>query len=97
MKRIATLICVLLLIITGTATGCTRGGAAGVTFDLLFSNPGGYGNRDVTIEGLYFHGFEIIVLSERLEFSGFAVGHLVPKGRMIWVSGGIPKEVNSTI
>ena len=32
------------------------------------------------------------MLSERLEYSGLTEGHLVPKGKMIWVSGGIPKE-----
>jgi hypothetical protein len=92
-KKITTLACMLLLIITGNVTGCVPGGAGEVTFDQLFSNPTKYSNKDITIEGFYFHGFEIIVLSERLEYSGLAAGHLVPKGRMIWVSGGIPKEV----
>jgi hypothetical protein len=93
-KKITTFVCMLLLIITGTVTGCVRGGGVSeVTFDQLFSNPGIYSNRDVKIEGFYFHGFETLVLSERLEYSGFATGHLVPKGRTIWVSGGIPKDV----
>lgn len=45
------------------------------------------------MEGFYFHGFEVIVLSENLEYSGYTEGHLIPRGKMIWVSGGIPKEV----
>jgi hypothetical protein len=92
MKRITTPLCTLLLIMT-TITSCASGGPANVTFEQLFSNPSAYDNRNVTIEGFYFHGFETIVLSERLEYSGFAAGHLIPKGRMIWISGGIAKEV----
>jgi hypothetical protein len=45
------------------------------------------------LEGSYFHGWGIIVLAEKLEYSGYAEGHLVPRGKMIWVDGGIPKEV----
>ncbi len=93
MKRFAALIVVCLLLIISPITGCNQSKAEEVTFDQLFSNLSGYSNKEVTMEGFYFHGFEIIVLSERLEYSGFAEGHLVPKGRLIWVSGGIPKEV----
>ena len=92
MKRFAALIAVCLLLI-GLFVNCSQSKTEHVTFDQLLSNPGRYGNTEVTIEGLYFQGFEISVLSERLEYSGFAEGHLVPKGRMIWVSGGIPKEM----
>ena len=97
MKRFAALIVVCLLLIIGSTTGCNQSKDGEITFDQLFSYLNGYSNKDITIEGFYFQGFEIIVLSERLEYSGFAVEHLVPKGRMIWVSGGIPKEVNSAI
>jgi hypothetical protein len=83
----------LLLVAAGTFTGCSRGGIAEVTFDRLFSSPGAYSGREVAIEGFYFQGFETVVLSESLEYSGFAPGHLTPGGRMIWVSGGIPKEI----
>ncbi len=92
-KRFTTLIVVCLLVIVGVFTGCNQSKAEHVTFDQLFSNPSRYNNREVKIEGFYFHGFEILVLSEKLEYSGFVEGHLVPKGRMIWVSGRIPKEV----
>ncbi|MDP3878968.1 MAG: hypothetical protein Q8Q07_01510 [Dehalococcoidales bacterium] len=92
-KRFAALIILCLLITAGVFTGCSQGKAEQVTFDRLFSNLSRYNNREVTIEGFYFQGFEINVFSERLEYSGFAEGHLVPKGRMIWVSGGIPKDI----
>ncbi len=64
-----------------------------VTFDQLFNDPGKYSGKYTTIEGFYFQGFEVNVLSEKLEYSGYAPGHLVPKGKMIWIEGGIPKEV----
>jgi len=83
-------------LIMGMAIGCSgqqTTTARNVTFDELFANPGHYNGRCVIVEGFYFHGFEVIVLSEGLEYSGYAEGHLVPKGRMIWISEGIPKEV----
>ncbi len=95
MNRYTILVNVLLLAIIGTATGC--GGAATevneLTFDQLFANPDKYNGKTIAIEGFCFHGFEIIVLSEMLEYSGYAPGHFVPKGRMVWIEGGIPKEV----
>ena len=97
MKRFAALILVCLLLTIGSIPGCNQSRAEEVTFDQLFSNPNGYSNRDVTIEGFFFQGFEIIALSERLELSGLAVGHLVPRGRMIWVSGGISKDVYDSL
>jgi hypothetical protein len=89
------IICTFLLMATVISAGC--GGctaeAKEVTFDQLFANPGKYSGSNIILEGFYFHGFEVIVLSERLEYSGYAEGHLVPKGRMLWVEGGIPMEI----
>ena len=95
MNRYTILVNVLLLAISGSATGCS-GATTEVnelTFDQLFTNPDKYNGKQVIVEGFYFHGFETIVLSERLEYSGYAEGHLVPKGKMLWVEGGIPKEI----
>lgn len=64
-----------------------------VTFDQLFSNPEEYHGRYITLEGFYFHGFEVIVLSEDLRYSGYAEGHLIPQGKMLWIEGGIPQEI----
>jgi hypothetical protein len=64
-----------------------------LTFEQLFTDPAQYHGRQITLEGFYFQGFEVIVLSERLEPSGYAEGHLVPKGSMLWVEGGIPPEI----
>lgn len=96
MNRYTALACVLLLSIIVLTIGCIEEPATKiqeVTFDQLFTNPDQYDGCYVTIEGFYFNGFEIIVLSEKLEYSGYAEGHLVPKGRMLWVEGGISKEV----
>lgn len=90
MNRHIILACVLSLAIMGIATGCS--GAAvetqELTFDRLFANPDKYNGNTIAIEGFYFHGFEIIVLGEKLEYSGYAPGHLVPKGKMVWIEGG---------
>ena len=56
-----------------------------------------YNDRNIVIEEFLFHGFEIIVLCERLEHSGLAEGHLVPKGRMIWIEGGIPPNIHDAL
>jgi hypothetical protein len=64
-----------------------------VTFTDLFFSPDQYKGRDILLEGFYFHGFETIVLSERLEYSGYAQGHLWPRGQMVWIEGSIPREV----
>jgi hypothetical protein len=64
-----------------------------VTFNQLFADPDKYNSNEITIEGFYFDGFEVIVLSESVEFSGYAQGHLIPEGKMVWVEGEIPQEV----
>ena len=64
-----------------------------LTFERLFAEPEQYNGKEITLEGFCFYGFEVMVLAEKLEYSGYAPGHLVPKGRMIWIEGGIPEEV----
>jgi len=68
-----------------------------VTFDQLSSNPKQFNDKDIIIEGFYFQGFEVIVLSENLVYSGYAQGHIVPEGTMLWIEGGIPKEVDDSL
>jgi len=82
--------------ILGLTIGCSEEQATTaqeVTLNQLLANPDQYNGRYVTLEGFYFKGFEIIVLSEKLEYSGYAEGHLVPEGRMAWIEGEIPEEV----
>ncbi len=64
-----------------------------ITFEQLFSNPSQYSGKNIAIEGFVFLGFETMVISEELKYSGYTEGHLVPGGRMLWIEGGIPKEV----
>jgi len=64
-----------------------------VTFEQLSSNPKEFNGRDIIIDGFYFQGFEVVVLSEILEYSGYAEGHIIPEGTILWIEGGIPKEV----
>ena len=64
-----------------------------VTFDELFSSPDQYNGRDILLEGFYFHGWETIVLSEKLEPTGRAEGHLWPQGQKIWIEGSIPEGI----
>ena len=67
------------------------------TFDQLSSTPKQFNGRVIIIDGFYFQGFEVAVLSENLVYSGYAQGHLVPKGTMIWIEGGIPKEIDDRL
>ena len=64
-----------------------------ITITELFSDPEQYKGTDILLEGFYFHGWETIVLSERLEPTGFAEGHLWPRGQMVWIEGDVPREV----
>jgi len=64
-----------------------------VSFDRLFCNPNQYNGKRIIMEGFYFSGFEIVVLSEGLQYSGYSEGHLIPKGRILWIEGGIPREI----
>ena len=56
-----------------------------VTFDELLSDPDRYEGEVISLDGFFFDGFETTVLSEMMEYSGFADGHLWPKGQMIWI------------
>ena len=96
MKSYVPVVCVLLLSTMGLTISCSKEQATevqGVNFDQLLTTPEQYNGQDVTIEEFFFHGFEIVVLSENLEYSGYAEGHLVPKGKVLWIEGAISKEV----
>jgi len=92
-NRYSVLACMLLLLVASTV-GCQgEQKASEIPLEQLFSTPHKYSGKYVITEGFFFGGFEVIVLSENLEYSGYAEGHLIPKGRMLWLEGGIPKEV----
>jgi len=75
------------------APSCGHGKDQEVTFQELLANPTEYNGKGITIVGFYFQGFEVSVICENLEYSGYAEGHLVPKSEMVWIEGGIPSDV----
>jgi hypothetical protein len=83
---------VIMIPITGCA-GENQSNSNEVIFEQLISHPEKYNSKNITLEAFYFHGFEIIVLSDTLKYSGYAEGHLIPDGELIWIEGGIPLEV----
>jgi hypothetical protein len=90
------LISLVLILLAGTATGCNLNladEAEEVTFDELFARPEQYDGKVITLEGYYFHGFEIIVLAEKLESGQDGQGSYLPQGRMLWIDGGIPVAI----
>ena len=62
---------------------------AAVAFEELFSDPGQYSGSEILLDGFYFHGWETTVLSERMEYTGRAAGHLWPRGRMVWIENNL--------
>ena len=83
-------VCILFMSILLTGAGCAAGE---VTFEQLFAKPDSYNGKTITLEGFYFHGFEAMLFCEELKLSGYAEGHLVPAGEMMWVEGSLPPEI----
>jgi len=79
------------------APGCGHDKDQEVTFKELLANPSEYDGKGITIVGFYFQGFEVSVIAENLEYSGYAEGHLVPKSEMVWIEGGIPREIFNSL
>jgi hypothetical protein len=94
MRHIRFMLCLMfLLILSSVTTVCNPSSPREVTFDQLFANPGSYNSKEIVLEGYYFSGFEIQVIAEGLKSSGYAEGHLVPEGKILWVNGGIPIDI----
>ncbi len=94
MKRRLVLLGPLLLL--AALAACSRGGKLASVSELI-ADPEKYSGRTVTVEGIYFHGWEVVVLAEKLVPSGFRPGHLVPDSYKIWVEGGLSNEVFSKL
>jgi hypothetical protein len=96
MNRSLILIIITFLVIFGGVYGYysfNKSVVQEVKFEDLASNPQKFNGRNIIVEGFFFQGWEVIVLCERLESSERAENHLVPGGMMIWVEGGMPREV----
>jgi hypothetical protein len=80
-----------------SATTTITTSPARITFADLAANPENYNGQYITIEGYWFSGFEITVLTERLGASGFAEGNVQPAGIKIWATGGLSEEVSGKL
>ena len=90
--RIIISVSLIALLLTGCANKYSDEDVE-VSFEQLFSNPSQYNGKHIAIKGFVFLGFETMVISEELKYSGHAEGHLIPSGRMLWVEGGIPTDI----
>jgi len=87
---------IAVVLVTGVIVGCRNQQTyeiQEVTFEQLFLTPEKYNGLDILIEGYYYQGWETIVLSEDLVYSGKAPGHLIPSGKMLWIENGVPREI----
>ena len=46
-----------------------------------------------TVDGFYFTGPDVTVLTPNLDFSGVVTGYLVPSGWVLWLEGDVPQDV----
>jgi hypothetical protein len=76
-----------------TPSSPPAGESPDMTLGELFAGTDRYNGREILLLGFYFHGWESNLLSERMEASGLAEGHLWPQGQTIWLEGSIPTEV----
>jgi hypothetical protein len=93
--RTHTLLICILFLLAGTLVACSQ--TREVTFQQLSANPQKFSGKTITIEGFYFQGFESNLLCENLKYSGYAPEHLVPDGEIIWINGGIPKDIYDSL
>jgi hypothetical protein len=87
------------LIISMSLTALLLSGCASteVTFEQLLANPSQYNEKNITIEGFVFLGWEVIVLCEELVPSGHINRHLVPNEKHLWIEGGITKAITENL
>ncbi|MDD4860284.1 MAG: hypothetical protein PHR56_08830, partial [Dehalococcoidales bacterium] len=91
-KRLLSELLALLLLVV-MLNGCGSTADPSVTFSQLISQANKYNGKIVTLEAFYFSGFEISALSESVGPASSGPWRIVPTGTLIWVEGGIPKEV----
>ena len=96
LQRLLCFLIVAIGLIAILALGCTNQNVdqdINITFGQLFSNPSQYNGEDIILEGFVFLGFETMVISEELDYSGYTEGHLIPSGKILWIEGGIPTDI----
>jgi hypothetical protein len=86
----AVLALALLSLIPG---GCSQTSNELITFSKLISQADKYNGRTVMFEAYYFSGFEISALAGSFGPSNSGTGRIVPSGDLIWVEGGITRDI----
>ena len=66
---------------------------ATTTVAQLVARPELYTGKKVTIEGFYFQTFETNVFCDTLQVQSGTTDYLIPKEPLVWVEGGLPKDV----
>jgi hypothetical protein len=91
-RRSILLLAAIVVVTLVLAISCTSNSVSGKTIDIndLLTSPGKYNGRDITVEGYYFSGFEIVVISDTLQPSTFAQGNVIPGTPMVWLTGNFP-------
>ncbi len=95
MKKNLVIFCLFILVIVPFFTGCDSAGQspAVVEFSQLMASPSKYNGKNVTVDCYVFLGFEVMALCGGLKPSGYAPGHMIPDGKLVWVEGSIPDDV----
>ncbi len=96
-RRSFFMVTAIVVVTLALAIGCasTANKNMNIDFGQLISSPAKYNGKTVTVEGYYFSGFEIVVLSESLQPSTFAEGNVNPSTPMIWLTGSFPDDIHN--
>lgn len=84
----------IFVITTGTlVTGCSNSASGPLSFSRLISQADQYNGKTVTLEAFYFSGFEISAVAGSLERSTYDTQRIVPVNPLVWVNGGISRDL----
>ena len=72
-------------------TGCNT---PEITFEELFSEPEKYNEKNIIIEGFFFHGFESFFLCNELKYYEENGRYSAIEGPKIWVNSGISRDIH---
>jgi hypothetical protein len=69
-----------------------------VPFSKLVSEPERYNGRTITVEAIYFNGWEWVLLTEYVAYIGTgSARELKPVGDSIWFDGLIPQKIQDQL
>ncbi len=90
---VAAIVIVTLVLAFGCASTANKN--MNIDFNQLINSANKYNDKTVTVEGYYFSGFEIVVLTGSLQPSTFAEGNVNPTVPMIWLTGNFPQDIHT--